>query len=114
MKQNAQNQKDWADQQRRENMAAAQAEREEEGAWAAQEEAILRMRGMLEDEQQQRTVAMHKEMVAENKRMAREKAQREQNWRDDQENQNQAEVTLTNHNEVLESTGVIRRTDNHR
>ena len=50
MKQNAQNQKDWADQQRRENMAAAQAEREEEAAWAAQEEAILRMRGMLEDE----------------------------------------------------------------
>ena len=50
MKLNAKNQRDWADQQRRENMAAAQAERDEEAAWAAQEEAILRMRGMLEDE----------------------------------------------------------------
>ena len=31
-------------------MAAAEAQREEEANWAAQEEAILRMRGMLEDE----------------------------------------------------------------
>ena len=50
MRLNAQNQRDWADQQRRENMAAAEANREEEKAFAAQEEAILRMRGMLEDE----------------------------------------------------------------
>ena len=50
MKRNAQNQRDWADQQRRENMAAAEAQREEEKAWANQEDAILRMRGMLEDE----------------------------------------------------------------
>ena len=46
--------------------------------------------------------------------MAREKRDRESNWRNDQESNNQAEVTLTNHNEVLENTGVIRRTDNHR
>jgi len=46
--------------------------------------------------------------------MAQEKRDRENAWRNDQESNNQAEVTLTNHNEVLENTGTIRRTDNHR
>ena len=50
MRLNAQNQRDWADQQRREHMAAAQAQKDEEISYAHQEEAILRMRGMLEDE----------------------------------------------------------------
>ena len=95
-------------------MAAAEAEREEEQNWAAQEDAVLRMRGMLEDEQHARSVAYHRQIVEENKRMARDKAQREENWRNDQESQNQAEVTLTNHNEVLEATGTVRRTDNWR
>ena len=72
------------------------------------------MRGMLEDEQLARTAAYHRQVVEENKRMAREKNQREENWRRDQEMQNQAEVTLTNHNEVLEATGTTRRTDNWR
>jgi hypothetical protein len=62
MKLNAQNQRDWADQQRREMAAAAQAEREEEMAFAAQEEAILRMRGMLEDEANQRKAAYQKQI----------------------------------------------------
>ena len=70
------------------------------------------MRGMLEDEQYQRNVAYHKQIVAENKRMAQEKRDREENWRHDQESQNQAEVTLTSHNEVLELDGQTRRTDN--
>ena len=66
-------------------MAAAEAERQEEASWAAQEEAILRMRGMLEDEQHARTAAYHRQVVEENKRMAREKNQRDENWRRDQE-----------------------------
>ena len=50
----------------------------------------------------------------ENKRMAQEKRDREAAWRNDQESNNQAETTLTNHNEVLNMDGTILRTDNHR
>lgn len=109
---NAQNQRDWADQQKRENAAATEANREEDRNFAAQEEAILRMRGMLEDEGQARKNAYAKQMMEENKQMARQKREREEAWRNDQEGNNQAEVTLTNHNEVLENNGTIRRTDN--
>lgn len=109
---NAQNQRDWADQQKRENQNAAAAQREEEANFAAQEEAVLRMRGMLEDEANARKAAYAKQMMEENKRMAREKRDRENAWKNDQESNNQAEVTLTNHNEVLENNGTIRRTDN--
>ena len=114
MRLNAQNQKDWADQQHRENMAAAEAQREEEKAWAHQEDTILRMRGMLEDEQNQRKADYAKQIQMENKRMAQEKRDREAAWRNDQESNNQAETTLTNHNEVLNMDGTILRTDNHR
>lgn len=47
---NAELQREWANQQKRELNAQKEAEREEEKAYAMQEEAILRMRGMLEDE----------------------------------------------------------------
>ena len=60
------------------------------------------MRGMLEDENAARKAAYAKQMQEENKRMAQEKRDRENAWRNDQESNNQAEVTLTNHNEVLE------------
>lgn len=112
MRLNAQNQRDWADQQVREHRAAAAAEREEEKNWADQEEAILRMRGMLEDENHARKVAYHRSIVEENKRMALEKRQREQAQRDNDENLNQLEVTLTNHNEELQADGKTMRTDN--
>lgn len=70
------------------------------------------MRGMLEDEANARKAAYAKSMMEENKRMAREKRDRENAWKNDQESNNQAEVTLTSHNEVLENNGTIRRTDN--
>lgn len=95
-------------------MAARANEIEEEKNYAAQEEAILRMRGMLEDEATARKNAYAKQIMEENKRMAREKREREEAWRQDQESSNQAEVTLTNHNEVLEANGTVRRTDNWR
>jgi hypothetical protein len=44
--------------------------------------------------------------------MALEKRQREQAARDADEGANQAEVTLTNHNEVLQTDGRTLRTDN--
>lgn len=72
------------------------------------------MRGMLEDENAQRKAAYAKQIQMENRRMAQEKRDREAAWRNDQEATNQAETTLTNHNEVLEMNGTIRRTDNHR
>ena len=82
---NAKNQRDWADQQQREKRAAQQFEHEQEMAYAAQEEAILRMRGMLEDENQARKAAHQKAMQEENKRMAQAKRDREAAWRNDQE-----------------------------
>ena len=96
----------------RERRQAKADEEEEEKNWASQEEAILRMRSMLEDEQFARTKAMQAEMTAYNKRLAQEKRQREEDWARQQEVDNQLEVTLTNHNEVLEKTGQVRRTDN--
>lgn len=51
-------------------------------------------------------------MQRENQRMARDKRDRENAWKNDQESNNQLEVTLTSHNEVLEMNGSIRRTDN--
>ena len=59
MRLNAKNQRDWADQQVREHRQQAAADAEEERNWAQQEEAILRMRGMLEDENHARKVAHH-------------------------------------------------------
>lgn len=54
MEVNAQNQKDWADQQAREKRFIAEQNRLEEEAFAQQTEAITRMRGMLEDENTQK------------------------------------------------------------
>ena len=109
MVQNAKNINEWADQKKRENMAAAAAEKDEENAYAAQTAAILRMRGLLEDEATMKKNAMMKAMQEENKRMALEKRQREQNWKDDQAMQDKAEITLTNHHETLDKDGRITR-----
>lgn len=81
MRLNAQNQRDWAAQQHRENANQQAADREEEKNYAAQEEAVLRMRGMLEDENAARKAAHMKAMQEENKRMAREKRDRENAWK---------------------------------
>ena len=57
MRLNAQNQRDWADQQIRERRSNAAASAEEERQWAEQEQAHLRMRSMLEDENAERKAA---------------------------------------------------------
>ena len=46
------------------------------------------MRGMLEDEANARKAAYAKQMMEENKRMAREKRDRENAWKNDQESNN--------------------------
>ena len=70
MKKNAENQKEWADQQKREKQASAAALAQEEKEYAAQTAAITRMRGMLEDEMNCKRAQMMKEMQEENKRLA--------------------------------------------
>ena len=90
-------------------MAAAAAQAQEEKEYAAQTAAITRMRGMLEDEMNCKRAQMMKELQEENKRLALQKKQREQAWKDDQDCQNKAETTLTNHHEVLDVDGKITR-----
>ena len=72
------------------------------------------MRGMLEDEASQKKAAMQKAMMEENKRMALEKKRREAAWAEDQQVQNKAEVTLTNHDEVMDADGKVTRQTDHR
>ena len=57
MKQNQMQILEWAEQQKREKAAAANADKEEEKAYADQSTNILRMRGMLEDDNAQRKAA---------------------------------------------------------
>ena len=109
---NAQNQRDWADQQIRERRANAAAEVEEEKCYAEQEQAILRMRSMLEDENAEKKANYQRMIADENKRLAREKRERENAWKNDQEASNQFETTLTNHNEELQNDGKTLRKDN--
>ena len=54
------------------------------------------MRGMLEDEMSSKRAAKMKEIQAENKRLALEKKQRENKWRNNQEELNQLEITDPN------------------
>ena len=72
------------------------------------------MRGMLEDEATQKKAAMQKAMMEENKRLALEKKRREAAWAQEQEKQNYAEVTLTNHDEIMDNDGKIIRQSDHR
>ncbi len=70
MKQNQMHILEWAEQQKREKAAAAQAERDEEAAYANQETNILRMRSMLEDDSATRKAAYMKQIQMENRKMA--------------------------------------------
>ena len=65
-------------------------------AYAEQTLAMNRMRGMLEDEMTEKRQQKLKEMQLENKRLALEKKQREQKWREEQEHLNQKEITDPN------------------
>lgn len=81
---NAQNQREWIEQQKREHKFNQDHERADEAAYAAQTDAITRMRGMLEDEQNTKTKNALKEMQRENLRLAQAKKDAEKSWKDDQ------------------------------
>ena len=51
------------------------------------------MRGMLEDENTMKRQQMMKQMQEENKRLAQEKRDRENNWKNNQQKQNKFEIT---------------------
>lgn len=59
------------------------------------------MRGMLEDEMTQKRNAMMKQMQEENKRLAKEKRDREQQWRQEQERKNQFEIANVNSSDLM-------------
>jgi hypothetical protein len=65
-------------------------------AYAEQTLTMNRMRGMLEDEMTQKRAEKLKQMQEENKRLALEKKQREQKWREEQEHMNQKEIADPN------------------
>ena len=65
-------------------------------AYAEQTLAMNRMRGMLEDEMTQKRAEKLKQMQEENKRLAREKREREEKWRREQQYLNQLEITDPN------------------
>ena len=76
-----------------ENRRRRAEEQKEENDYAAQTEALTRMRGMLEDENTRKRAEMMRQIQEENQRLALEKKNRDTNWKQDQENRNQAEIT---------------------
>lgn len=56
---------------------------------------------MLEDESTLKRANMMKQMQEENKKLARDKADRERQWRDDQQRQNNSEITTTANSDIM-------------
>ena len=97
----AEQQKEWVQEQKREHATQAEMDRAEEEAYAQQTAAITRMRGMLEDEATAKKAAMMRAVQEENKRLAQAKRDRESAWRADQQAQNQAELDATNNSDIM-------------
>lgn len=97
----AQQQKEWCEQQKREHEHQASMDRAEEQAYAEQTAAITRMRGMLEDEATAKKAAMMKAVQEENLRLAQAKRDRERAWHNDQQAQNKAELDATNNSDIM-------------
>jgi hypothetical protein len=77
-------QKMWVQTQKREMAEENARNKQEEADYAAQTDAVTRMRGMLEDEATLKKNQMMKQMQADNRRMAQEKRDRENSWKDNQ------------------------------
>lgn len=104
----AQQQKEWCQQQTREHQQANAEDRAVEQAWCEQEEAVLRMRSMLEDEATAKKAAMMKAMQEENKRLAQAKKDRESAWKADACN-TQSQMPMVSRDLDLHSTYVSGR-----
>lgn len=59
------------------------------------------MRGMLEDENTQKRNNMMKQLQEENKRLAQEKKDRENQWKQNQQAQNKFEMDNTNYSHIM-------------
>lgn len=108
---NAKNQRDWIEQQKREQKFIQDQERADEAAYAQQTETITRMRGMLEDEANQKKANALKQMQEENKRLAQAKRDAESNWRADQERMNQAEIAKTNNSDIMTENAMTTKSN---
>lgn len=62
---------------------------------------MTRMRGMLEDENHERLQAYRKDLQAFNQDLAQQKRDRENQWRQTQENLNQHEIARTNMSDFM-------------
>ena len=91
----AQQQREWIAQQKREHEQQAAADHNERCDYAMQTDANTRMRGMLHDNQTAGTFARMKAVQEENKRMAQQKRDRETQWKKDQHQSNCFELNAT-------------------
>ena len=78
--------------QLREKKLKAMQEKQEEDDWAEQTNMITRMRGMLEDENNDKRTNKEKEIMEENQRLSLMKKQNEEKERDWHENMNMRET----------------------
>eukprot|EP00345_Euplotes_harpa_P005809 CAMPEP_0168326830 /NCGR_PEP_ID=MMETSP0213-20121227/5543_1 /TAXON_ID=151035 /ORGANISM="Euplotes harpa, Strain FSP1.4" /LENGTH=91 /DNA_ID=CAMNT_0008329633 /DNA_START=109 /DNA_END=384 /DNA_ORIENTATION=- len=81
-------QKEYIKEQLREKKLKEMMEKQEEDDWAEQTDMITRMRGMLEDENNQKRFQKEKEIQEENVRLALMKKQKEERDRDSAERKN--------------------------
>ncbi|CDW72971.1 UNKNOWN [Stylonychia lemnae] len=101
MKENADRQRQFIEEQKREKGYLTHMEKEEDRGYAEQTDNLNRMRGMLEDEMSSKRAQMMKDLQEENKRLAREKRDRENQWRNDQERKNQFEIANANNSDLM-------------
>eukprot|EP00345_Euplotes_harpa_P018780 CAMPEP_0168344424 /NCGR_PEP_ID=MMETSP0213-20121227/16811_1 /TAXON_ID=151035 /ORGANISM="Euplotes harpa, Strain FSP1.4" /LENGTH=91 /DNA_ID=CAMNT_0008352169 /DNA_START=120 /DNA_END=395 /DNA_ORIENTATION=- len=81
-------QKEFIKEQLREKKLKEMMEKQEEDDWAEQTDMITRMRGMLEDENNQKRFQKEKEIQEENVRLALMKKQKEERDRESAERKN--------------------------
>lgn len=92
MKYQADTQKEWIQEQKRENYLKQQRELEEQKQYDEETLAQNSMRGMLEDQNNDKRAAMMKAMQEENQRLALEKKMREEDDKGWQHEMDQAEL----------------------
>ena len=92
MKHQAQEQKEWLEDFKRQQRLKEQREKEEEDAYSEQTKAVTRMRGLLEDEMNQKRAEQNRRIAEENLRMAQAKKDKEKAQRDHDQFQNSQEI----------------------
>jgi len=94
-------QRRWLDEQINDKKMRKQQERQEDNDYATQTDAITRMRSMLEDDTTNRTSNYATvDLRQANAKLAQEKRDREQTWRQDQRRMDQFELNATINQQV--------------